>query len=339
MDNYEIYGWAETVKRFWTTVTDLLTFVFAKLIVQVSESLLNVLLSSFVLIAPAPNAISVYSLVQDRLGYEWYTAIAFSAAVEFGPFVMIAISLMLFDGLLRKGKSWLIPFVLSVVGTVVVVAVIMLVVYKLDTGNDNQQVMALLPVISICAFVAMAALAWHKVQPEVIAEEAAEADRKRQLKMHQTEEDMQHRLLVAKYTNEAELLAAQHTRRMEKLGVKPADRKAETAKPQNLAQTAKPQTVNQPENFAVATVNHTANTPMEPATGGANYETQEDKILRLVAQTANCKVGQVAQFLTVSKPTAQKILREMASRGELVESKVGQSYVYNVSESYNREAL
>jgi hypothetical protein len=217
LEKFEAYPWADGVKRFWSTVTGLITFI----VVDLSESILKIILSSFVLIAPLPNAISVFSLAQTELGFNFLAAIAFSAGVEFGPFVMIAISLILFDGLLRRSRRWVLPLGLSVIGTVVIVGVIMYLVYELERkSSSGREVMALLPILSICAFIGLAALAWHKAQPEVVSDGEKslerERERERQFKLRKRRDELELQALESRFQLKQELEEAKHQRSLGK---------------------------------------------------------------------------------------------------------------------------
>lgn len=316
---YEVYGWAHYVKRFWATVMNLLTFV----IVDFSDSLLKMLLASFVLIAPFPNAVSVFNLSIEQLHFQWYTAIMFSAGIEFGPFVMIAISLMLFDGYLKGGKRWLWPFLLTTISTIVLVTIITAIVYWLEMMGNGYKVMSLLPWVSVAAFIGLAALAWHKSQPEIIAAERKEMDVKRERKLKQRKEDLSLELLESEHKKRLALQEAQHAAKMAKLGVpqntaKPTkpfgvfDRKVEPQK------TANPQTLQ--SDFAVGP---------QPVLEVGGRE-PENPILQFLRSEGKKKTSEVATYLGVSKPTAAKRLDDLVFQGLVQVETVGQANYFAV---------
>lgn len=326
--NYEVYGWADAVKRLWATVMNLLTFI----VVDFSESLLKMLLSAFVLIAPFPNAVSVLSLSQEQLGFSLYSAIAFSAGIEFGPFVMIAISLMLFDGYLRGGKRWMGPFILTSVSTIVLVILITIIVYWLELVGGGFRVMSLLPWVSVAAFIGLAALAWHKAQPEIVAAERAEEDLKRKRKLHQRKEDLELALLEQRSKQAFELLEAQHGKRMGKLvepveadkGSKPfglfsrkstgkstgklVESTSESAQPLQLAPTV----------------------PQESLAVGGRIP--EDPILQYLRVNGKQKTSAICAEFGISKPTANSRLQPLVASGLVIREQVGQAYFYSLAQ-------
>jgi len=327
MENFEAYGWAQAVKRFWATLMNLLTFI----VVDFSESLLKILLSSFVLIAPLPNAMSVYSLSQNQLGFEWYIALPFSAGIEFGPFVMIAISLMLFDGYLKGGKRWWGPFLMTTIATIVLVVVITIIVYWLEMMGGGYKVMSLLPWVSVAAFIGLAALAWHKSQPEIIKAERDEEDLKRKRKSTQRKEDLQTRLLEEKYEQSRELLAAKHARQMDRYGDQPT---VKSSKPNGLfgwGKTVKPTvkptdkllTLQQPLQQALQSV------AVAPEVGG---RLPEDPILQYLRDHGPQRTSQLCEHLQVSKPTVFARLKPLVDAGTVSVQRVGQTNVYAIVE-------
>lgn len=117
------------------------------------------------LLAPLPNAVSVFNVSQHSLGYDQLQAFAFAAAIELALFAIIEVALHMWDGVLSNRGRYAIPLAVSIVASVGVLAIVVTVVYNLEVKTGGHWVLALLPFISLFAFVALGLKRWHERSP------------------------------------------------------------------------------------------------------------------------------------------------------------------------------
>lgn len=158
----DVYGWANSVKRFWNTILHLIYFI----VTSTADYGVEVAARAIGIAAPLPNAISVFNISQHKLGFSPTQAFAFSFVIEVIVFALVEISLFLFDGFLRDKKKYLAPLVLSVTSVVAGVTIVIGIVYDLEVKGDGHTIMAWLPVISLCAFLSIGLKRWHERQKE-----------------------------------------------------------------------------------------------------------------------------------------------------------------------------
>lgn len=117
------------------------------------------------LLAPLPNAVSVYNISQASLGYTRLQAFAFAMAMELALFAIIEVALHMWDGYLSNPKRYTIPLAGSIVASVGVLCIVMAIVYSLEVKTGGHWILALLPLISMFAFVALGLKRWHERTP------------------------------------------------------------------------------------------------------------------------------------------------------------------------------
>lgn len=158
-----VYDWVKGLKRFWESLLHLAYFV----VTSTADYAVEIAARAIAIAAPLPNAISVYKITQESLGFNSTQAWAFSIVIEVAVFALVEFSLYLFDGYLRHPKKWTVPFFLSVVSVVVGVAIVIGFVYRIELVGQGHTIMAWLPVISLCAFMSIGLKRWHDRQPEI----------------------------------------------------------------------------------------------------------------------------------------------------------------------------
>lgn len=126
-------------------------------IAKMADSAIEIASRAIALAAPLPNAINLSTVVIGDLGWGKPAAIAFAITIEIAVFYLVEVALKQFDGYLEDPKRYRVPLVAMVTTLGVGAAVVMTLVYHLET----HKIMTLLPIISICAFVGIGLQRWH----------------------------------------------------------------------------------------------------------------------------------------------------------------------------------
>ena len=147
--NYQL-----VIERHYDAVLGLITHFITKL----ADEAVEMAARGVALAAPLPNAISMYNITQTDLGWHWSAALAFSLSLEVIVFLLVEIALMQWDGYLDQPRRYRTPFI-AMIGVVITgVMVVMSFVYLLEP----HKIMAALPIISLCSFVAIGLKRWHE---------------------------------------------------------------------------------------------------------------------------------------------------------------------------------
>lgn len=125
---------------------------------RTSESLAGVLIKALPLLAPVPNAISIWRIVQDApLHYDRVQAFALAAAVEGMFFALTEVVLNMFDGYLDNAQRYRWPLVTSALAFIAYFALIMWVVAMVE----HSVVARAFPVVSLIAAIVLGCARWH----------------------------------------------------------------------------------------------------------------------------------------------------------------------------------
>ena len=144
----------QNIERHYDAILGLITHFITKL----ADEAVEMAARGVALAAPLPNAISMYNITQIDLGWHWSAALAFALSLEVIVFLLVEIALMQWDGYLHQPRRYKAPF-LGMIGVVITgVIVVMAFVYLLE----SHKIMAALPVISLCSFVAIGLKRWHE---------------------------------------------------------------------------------------------------------------------------------------------------------------------------------
>ena len=149
-------------EKHWGAVLGIVRF----LITQLADEAVEIAARAVALAAPLPNAINMYNVATTELGWSSFSAFAFSLTLEIVVFLLVEIALMMWDGYLINSARFGVPFAVSVAVVSVSVAVVMTIVYTLET----YKIMALLPVVSLCSFVGIGLKRWNERTPTVVPE-------------------------------------------------------------------------------------------------------------------------------------------------------------------------
>jgi len=158
IDNNEYPSYVKFLKRHYGALIHMLWYIAT----ETSDKGADIAARALALLAPLPNAVSVYNISQHSLGYTQLQAFAFAMAVELALFAIIEVALHMWDGLLGNRKRYAWPLGVAVVASVGMLAIVMTVVYQLEIKTGGHWVLAGLPLISMFAFVALGLKRWHE---------------------------------------------------------------------------------------------------------------------------------------------------------------------------------
>lgn len=144
----------ELIRHHWTEL--LATVRYG--ITQLADEAIEIAARAVMLAAPMPNAISMYNITQREQGFTPFQAFAFSLTLEIVVFLLVEIALVMWDGYLAKPNAYKWPAVLMASVVVIATVIVIAIVYNLEP----HKIMALLPVISLCAFAAIGLKRWHE---------------------------------------------------------------------------------------------------------------------------------------------------------------------------------
>jgi DeoR-like helix-turn-helix domain len=140
-------------EKHYRSLLGIVEFAIAKM----ADSAIEIASRAIALAAPLPNAINLSTVVINDLGWGQAAAVAFAITIEIAVFYLVEVALKQFDGYLEDPKRYRVPLVVMVTTLGVGAAVVMTLVYHLET----HKIMTLLPIISICAFVGIGLQRWH----------------------------------------------------------------------------------------------------------------------------------------------------------------------------------
>lgn len=142
----------QLIRHHWDEILGTLRHI----VTQFADEVVEVAARAVMLLAPLPNAISVYNITQSTMGFSGFQAFAFSMTIELVIFFLIEIALLMLTRWLQ-GKT---VYRWAFYGMSIVVlggtGIIINLVYSLEV----HKVMAWLPVISLCGFIAVGLKRW-----------------------------------------------------------------------------------------------------------------------------------------------------------------------------------
>lgn len=115
------------------------------------------------ILAPLPNAISMYHISQTQLHFGREQAFALAGALEVVLFGTAEVALKMFDGYERNPRKYKYPFMISLIVSVLVLLLVIAFVYKVEVKAlaDSNPILALLPLISGASAILLALSRWH----------------------------------------------------------------------------------------------------------------------------------------------------------------------------------
>lgn len=146
----------KTIFDFYDATLQIIDFVISR----TSDSLAETMIKAMPLLAPLPNAISIYFIAQHALGYNTVQAFAAAAALECMFFALTEVTLICWDGTQTDRRYW---WPLGIIGVAFsgYFALVLWLVYKLEAAQGNYAPMAF-PFVSLVAAIALGCFRWHK---------------------------------------------------------------------------------------------------------------------------------------------------------------------------------
>lgn len=142
----------ESTRHHWNEVLATLRHI----ITQFADEAVEVAARAVMLMAPMPNAISVFNITQVQQGFSQFQAFAFSMTIEIVIFFLIEIALLMLTRWLERKPVYRWAFIGMCVVVLAATGIVIRMVYVLEP----HKVMAWLPVISLCSFVAIGLKRW-----------------------------------------------------------------------------------------------------------------------------------------------------------------------------------
>lgn len=157
----KVFSWiADNINtQAFTNLYDSLLFVIDFVVSRTSDSLAGILIKALPLLAPVPNAVSVWRISQHApLNYDTLQAGALAASVEGMFFALTEVVLNMFDGYLLDEDRYKWPLGIAVTILVAFFMLVEVIVYHIETNP----IACAFPVISLIAAVALGCARWHK---------------------------------------------------------------------------------------------------------------------------------------------------------------------------------
>lgn len=142
--------------NFYDALLQIIDFIISR----TSDSLAETMIKAMPLLAPLPNAISIYFIAQHALGYNTVQAFAAAAALECMFFALTEVTLICWDGTQSDHRYW---WPLGIIGVAFTgyFGLVLWLVYKLEAAQGNYAPMAF-PFVSLVAAIALGCFRWHK---------------------------------------------------------------------------------------------------------------------------------------------------------------------------------
>lgn len=146
----------EVISNFYDSVLKVIDFVVGR----TSDTLADIMIRALPLLAPLPNAVSIFFISQHTLHYNTLQAFAVAAGMECMFFALTEVALKLWDKVyVDRRYAW--P--LGIMGGVFVgyFALVMWLVATLEVTQGNYAPLAF-PIVSVVAALTLGCERWHK---------------------------------------------------------------------------------------------------------------------------------------------------------------------------------
>ncbi|MCB0106704.1 MAG: hypothetical protein KDE53_12365 [Caldilineaceae bacterium] len=141
-------------ERHYTATLSIIRYFFT----QLADEAIEIAARAVMLFAPLPNAISMFKIVQREQEFTTFQAFAFSLTLEIVVFLLVEIALVMWNGYLVQPRVYRWPFSLMTGVVLLATSIVVMMVATLEP----HRVMAWLPVLSLCSFVAIGLKRWHE---------------------------------------------------------------------------------------------------------------------------------------------------------------------------------
>ena len=147
----------EKITNIYASILEVIDFVVSR----TSDSLADILTKALPLVAPVPNAVSIYYVSMSTLDYNWVQALAVAASIECMFFALTEVVLKSWE-LWRTDKDeyWM-PLAASVGAFVTFFLLVMGLVYTLEVSAGHSMAPLAFPVVSVVSAIALGVTRWH----------------------------------------------------------------------------------------------------------------------------------------------------------------------------------
>jgi len=147
----------EKITNIYASILEVIDFIVSR----TSDSLADILTKALPLVAPVPNAVSIYYVSMSTLDYNWVQALAVAASIECMFFALTEVVLKSWE-LWRTDKDeyWM-PLAVSVGAFVTFFLLVMGLVYTLEVSAGHSMAPLAFPVVSVVSAIALGVTRWH----------------------------------------------------------------------------------------------------------------------------------------------------------------------------------
>ena len=148
---------AQHITDIYATILEIIDFVVSR----TSDSLAEILTKALPLVAPIPNAVSIYYVSQTALSYNWIQALAVAASIECMFFALTEVVLKSWESW-HTDKQESLPLIVSISAFFIYFVLVMALVYTLEVATGHSKAPMAFPVVSVVAAVTLGVTRWHK---------------------------------------------------------------------------------------------------------------------------------------------------------------------------------
>lgn len=148
---------SQYITETYASTLEVIDFVISR----TSDSLAEILTKALPLVAPIPNAVSIYYVSQTALSYNAVQAMAVAASIECMFFALTEVVLKSWE-LWHTDKQYKLPLIVSVIAFFTYFLLVMSLVYMLEVAVGHSIAPLAFPVVSVVAAIALGVTRWHK---------------------------------------------------------------------------------------------------------------------------------------------------------------------------------
>lgn len=148
---------SQRITEAYASTLEVLDFIVSR----TSDSLAEILTKALPLVAPIPNAVSIYYVSQTALSYNAIQALAVAASIECMFFALTEVVLKSWE-LWHADNQYKFPLIVSVSAFATYFCLVMALVYMLEVTAGHSIAPMAFPVVSVVAAVALGVTRWHK---------------------------------------------------------------------------------------------------------------------------------------------------------------------------------
>lgn len=147
----------EKITNIYASILEVIDFVVSR----TSDSLADILTKALPLVAPVPNAVSIYYVSMSTLGYNWVQALAVASSIECMFFALTEVVLKSWELWRTDKEEYWLPLAVSVGAFVTFFLLVMGLVYTLEVSAGHSMAPLAFPVVSVVSAIALGVTRWH----------------------------------------------------------------------------------------------------------------------------------------------------------------------------------